>query len=340
MLEEILRQLFVDAFTKLYGQEPPMQQVNFQKTRPEFEGDVTIVVFPFVKIAKKSPEVMADELGKEIVAESEIISKYNVVKGFLNLLVSDNYWLTFFRDNHQDELFGRKQVSGKPIVVEYSSPNTNKPLHLGHIRNNLLGWSVSEIMKANGENVVRVNLVNDRGIHICKSMIAWQKWGDGCTPESTGKKGDHLIGDFYVLFDKHYKEEVKQLLPSNYDELSDEEKDKAKATAEEKSTLMQETREMLRKWEAGDKDIRQLWETMNQWVYDGFDVTYDRLGVSFVRRGDDGHRLSVYGTFLSVFVRRRGGGFVSHRKRGSLSFGRLGRSFFRTLKGVCRCAFP
>lgn len=281
MLEEILRQLFVDAFTKLYGQEPPMQQVNFQKTRPEFEGDVTIVVFPFVKIAKKSPEVMADELGKEIVAESEIISKYNVVKGFLNLLVSDNYWLTFFRDNHQDELFGRKQVSGKPIVVEYSSPNTNKPLHLGHIRNNLLGWSVSEIMKANGENVVRVNLVNDRGIHICKSMIAWQKWGDGCTPESTGKKGDHLIGDFYVLFDKHYKEEVKQLLPSNYDELSDEEKDKAKATAEENSTLMQETREMLRKWEAGDKDIRQLWETMNQWVYDGFDVTYDRLGVSF-----------------------------------------------------------
>ena len=281
MLEEILRKLFVDAFAKLYGQEPPVQQVNFQKTRPEFEGDVTIVVFPFVKIAKKSPEVMADELGKEIVAESEIISKYNVVKGFLNLLVSDNYWLTFFRDSHQDELFGRKQITGKPIVVEYSSPNTNKPLHLGHIRNNLLGWSVSEIMKANGENVVRVNLVNDRGIHICKSMIAWQKWGNGCTPESTGKKGDHLIGDFYVLFDKHYKEEVKQLLPSNYDELSDEEKDKAKATAEENSTLMQETREMLRKWEAGDKDIRQLWETMNQWVYDGFDVTYDRLGVSF-----------------------------------------------------------
>ena len=281
MLEEILRKLFVDAFTKLYGQEPPVQQVNFQKTRPEFEGDVTIVVFPFVKISKKSPEIMADELGKEIVAESEIISKYNVVKGFLNLLVSDNYWLSFFKDNHQNELFGRKQIAGSPIVVEYSSPNTNKPLHLGHIRNNLLGWSVSEIMKANGENVVRVNLVNDRGIHICKSMIAWQKWGNGCTPESTGKKGDHLIGDFYVLFDKHYKEEVKQLLPSNYDELSDEEKEKAKAAAEENSTLMQETREMLRKWEACDKDIRQLWETMNQWVYDGFDVTYDRLGVSF-----------------------------------------------------------
>ena len=281
MLEGILRQLFVNAFTKLYGQEPPVQQVNFQKTRPEFEGDVTIVVFPFVKMAKKSPEVMADELGREMVAGSEIISKYNVVKGFLNLLVSDNYWLSFFAENHQKELFGRKDIQGNPIVVEYSSPNTNKPLHLGHIRNNLLGWSVSEILRANGENVVRVNLVNDRGIHICKSMIAWQKWGDGCTPESTGKKGDHLIGDFYVLFDKHYKEEVKQLLPSNYDELSDDEKEKAKATAEENSTLMQETREMLRKWEAGDKDIRQLWETMNQWVYDGFDVTYDRLGVSF-----------------------------------------------------------
>lgn len=281
MLEEILRQLFIDAFRKLYGQEPPIQQVNFQKTRPEFEGDVTIVVFPFVKLSKKSPEVMADEIGKEILRESVIISKYNVVKGFLNLLVSDDYWLSFFAENHTNEYFGRKPIQGKPIVVEYSSPNTNKPLHLGHIRNNLLGWSVSEILKANGENVVRVNLVNDRGIHICKSMIAWQKWGDACTPESTGKKGDHLIGDFYVLFDKHYKEEVKQLLPENYDELSDDDKEKAKAEAEEKSTLMQETREMLRQWEAGDKDIRTLWETMNQWVYDGFDVTYDRLGVSF-----------------------------------------------------------
>ena len=281
MLEEILRQLFVNAFTKLYGQEPPVQQINFQKTRPEFEGDLTVVVFPFVKMAKKSPEVMADEIGREIVAESEIVSKYNVVKGFLNLLISDSYWLSFFAKNHNDEFFGRKQITGSPIVVEYSSPNTNKPLHLGHIRNNLLGWSVSEILRANGENVVRVNLVNDRGIHICKSMIAWQKWGEGCTPESTGKKGDHLIGDFYVLFDKHFKEEVKQLLPANYDELNDEEKEKAKAAAEENSVLMQETREMLRKWEAGDEEIRQLWETMNQWVYDGFDVTYDRLGVAF-----------------------------------------------------------
>ena len=281
MLEEILRQLFVNAFTKLYGQEPPVQQINFQKTRPEFEGDLTVVVFPFVKMAKKSPEVMADEIGREIVAESEIVSKYTVVKGVLNRLISDKYWLSFFAKNHNDEFFGRKQITGSPIVVEYSSPNTNKPLHLGHIRNNLLGWSVSEILRANGENVVRVNLVNDRGIHICKSMIAWQKWGEGCTPESTGKKGDHLIGDFYVLFDKHYKEEVKQLLPANYDELNDEEKEKAKAAAEENSVLMQETREMLRKWEAGDEEIRQLWETMNQWVYDGFDVTYNRLGVAF-----------------------------------------------------------
>ena len=281
MLEQILRQLFVDAFTKLYGQEPPAQQVNFQQTRPEFEGDVTIVVFPFVKLAKKSPEVMAEELGCKMVETSSIISKYNVVKGFLNLLVSDNYWLTFFAENHLNEYLGRKQIVGQPIVVEYSSPNTNKPLHLGHIRNNLLGWSVSEILRANGENVVRVNLVNDRGIHICKSMIAWQKWGNGCTPESTGKKGDHLIGDFYVMFDKHYKDEVKRLLPPGYDELSDDDKEKAKAEAEEKSVLMQETREMLRKWESGDAEIRQLWEMMNQWVYDGFDVTYKRLGVSF-----------------------------------------------------------
>ena len=281
MLELILKQLFVDAFKKLYGQEPPAQNVSFQKTRPEFEGDMTIVVFPFVKMAGKAPEALANELGTEMMRESNFIAKYNVVKGFLNLLISDSYWIDFMQKNHLNERFGRKEVSGKPVVVEYSSPNTNKPLHLGHIRNNLLGWSVSEILKANGENVVRVNLVNDRGIHICKSMIAWQKWGNGCTPESTGKKGDHLIGDFYVMFDKHFKEEVKSLLPANYDELSDEDKEKAKAEAENASPLMQETREMLRKWEAGDKEVRALWEMMNNWVYEGFDVTYKRLGVSF-----------------------------------------------------------
>ena len=281
MLELILKQLFIDSFKKLYGQEPPAENVSFQKTRPEFEGDVTIVVFPFVRMAKKAPEAIANELGEEMMKESDIVAKYNVVKGFLNLLISDSFWLGFMQKNHMNEQFGRKEVSGKPVVVEYSSPNTNKPLHLGHIRNNLLGWSVSEILKANGENVVRVNLVNDRGIHICKSMIAWQKWGDGCTPESTGKKGDHLIGDFYVMFDKHFKEEVKSLLPANYDELSDEDKEKAKAEAENASPLMQETREMLRKWEAGDKEVRALWEMMNNWVYEGFDVTYKRLGVSF-----------------------------------------------------------
>lgn len=281
MLELVLRQLFIDAFKKLYGQEPLAENVSFQKTRPEFEGDVTIVVFPFVRIAKKAPESIANELGEEMMKESDIVAKYNVVKGFLNLLIADSFWLGFMQKNHTNELFGRKEVSGKPVVVEYSSPNTNKPLHLGHIRNNLLGWSVSEILKANGENVVRVNLVNDRGIHICKSMIAWQKWGNGCTPESTGKKGDHLIGDFYVMFDKHFKEEVKSLLPANYDELSDEDKEKAKAEAENASPLMQETREMLRKWEAGDKEVRELWEMMNNWVYEGFDVTYKRLGVSF-----------------------------------------------------------
>ena len=281
MLEEVLRQLFIKSFSTLYGQEPPVQQVNFQKTRPEFEGDMTIVVFPFVKLAGRNPEQLANEMGAEMIKESDMIAKFNVVKGFLNLLISDKFWMDFFKANHENREFGRKPVSGKNVVVEYSSPNTNKPLHLGHIRNNLLGWSVSEIMKANGKRVVRVNLVNDRGIHICKSMLAWLKWGNGCTPESTGKKGDHLIGDFYVLFDKKFKEEVKTLLPANFAELSEKEQEEAKAKAEAESTLMQEAREMLRKWEANDPEVRHLWETMNQWVYDGFDVTYKRLGVSF-----------------------------------------------------------
>ena len=281
MLEEVLRQLFIKSFKTLYGQEPPVQQVNFQKTRPEFEGDMTIVVFPFGKLAGRNPEQLANEMGAEMIKESDMIAKFTVVKGFLNLLISDKFWMDFFKANHENRSFGRKPVSGKNVVIEYSSPNTNKPLHLGHIRNNLLGWSVSEIMKANGKNVVRVNLVNDRGIHICKSMLAWQKWGNGCTPESTGKKGDHLIGDFYVLFDKKYKEELKTLLPANFAELNEKEQEEAKAKAEAESTLMQEAREMLRKWEANDPEVRHLWETMNQWVYDGFDVTYKRLGVSF-----------------------------------------------------------
>ena len=258
-----------------------MQQVNFQKTRPEFEGDMTIVVFPFGKLAGRNPEQLANEMGAEMIKESDMIAKFNVVKGFLNLLISDKFWIDFFKENHENREFGRKPVSGKNVVIEYSSPNTNKPLHLGHIRNNLLGWSVSEIMKANGKKVVRVNLVNDRGIHICKSMLAWLKWGNGCTPESTGKKGDHLIGDFYVLFDKKFKEEVKSLLPADYDTLDEKAKEEAKAKAESESKLMQEAREMLVKWEANDHEVRHLWETMNQWVYDGFDVTYKRMGVSF-----------------------------------------------------------
>ena len=258
-----------------------MQQVNFQKTRPEFEGDMTIVVFPFGKLAGRNPEQLANEMGAEMIKESDMIAKFNVVKGFLNLLISDKFWMDFFKENHENREFGRKPVSGKTVVIEYSSPNTNKPLHLGHIRNNLLGWSVSEIMKANGKNVVRVNLVNDRGIHICKSMLAWQKWGNGCTPESTGKKGDHLIGDFYVLFDKKFKEEVNALLPADFNTLDEKAKEEAKAKAEAESPLMQEAREMLRKWEANDPEVRHLWETMNQWVYDGFDVTYKRMGVAF-----------------------------------------------------------
>ncbi len=281
MLEEVLRQLFIKSFKTLYGQEPPVQQVNFQKTRPEFEGDMTIVVFPFGKLAGRNPEQLANEMGAEMIKESEMIAKFNVVKGFLNLLISDKFWMDFFKANHENRAFSRKPVSGKNVVIEYSSPNTNKPLHLGHIRNNLLGWSVSEIMKANGKKVVRVNLVNDRGIHICKSMLAWLKWGNGCTPESTGKKGDHLIGDFYVLFDKKFKEEVKSLLPADYDTLDEKAKEEAKAKAEAESTLMKEAREMLVKWEANDSEVRHLWETMNQWVYDGFDVTYKRMGVSF-----------------------------------------------------------
>ena len=242
---------------------------------------MTIVVFPFVKLAGRNPEQLANEMGAEMIKESDMIAKFNVVKGFLNLLISDKFWTDFFKANHENREFGRKPVSGKNVVIEYSSPNTNKPLHLGHIRNNLLGWSVSEIMKANGKRVVRVNLVNDRGIHICKSMLAWLKWGNGCTPESTGKKGDHLIGDFYVLFDKKFKEEVKTLLPADFDTLDEKAKEEAKAKAEAESTLMQEAREMLVKWEANDPEVRHLWETMNQWVYDGFDVTYKRMGVAF-----------------------------------------------------------
>ena len=248
-----------------------MQQVNFQKTRPEFEGDMTIVVFPFVKLAGRNPEQLANEMGAEMIKESDMIAKFNVVKGFLNLLISDKFWMDFFKANHENREFGRKPVSGKNVVIEYSTPHTNKPLHVGQIRNNLLGWSVSEIMKANGKKVVRVNLVNDRGIHICKSMLAWLKWGNGETPETSGKKGDHLIGDYYVAFDKHYREEVKELMAQGMDE----------EQAKQEAPLIKEAHEMLVKWEQNDPEVRALWRKMNEWVYAGFDETYKALGVSF-----------------------------------------------------------
>ncbi len=261
------------AVKALYGQEVPEKMVQLQKTRSEFEGNLTLVVFPFVKMARKSPEQTGQELGEYLVANCDAISKYNVVKGFLNLSIADAAWLHLLADIDQDAHFGEKAVNeGSPLVmIEYSSPNTNKPLHLGHVRNNLLGWSLAQIMQANGNRVVKTNIVNDRGIHICKSMLAWLKWGNGETPESSGKKGDHLIGDYYVAFDKHYREEIKQLVAQGMDE------EKAKQEA----PLIKEAHEMLVKWEQNDPEVRALWEKMNNWVYAGFDETYQKMGVGF-----------------------------------------------------------
>ena len=262
-----------DAVKSLYGQEVPEKMVQLQKTRSEFEGNLTLVVFPFVKMARKSPEQTAQEIGQYIVDNCPAIEKFNVVKGFLNLCVGQGAWLKFLEDIDLDEHFGMKTAhEGSPLVmIEYSSPNTNKPLHLGHVRNNLLGWSLAQIMEANGNRVVKTNSVNDRGIHICKSMLAWLKWGNGETPESSGKKGDHLIGDYYVLFDKHYREEIKQLVAQGMDE------EKAKQEA----PLIKEAHEMLVKWEQNDPEVRTLWEKMNNWVYAGFDETYKKMGVGF-----------------------------------------------------------
>ncbi|MDR1814077.1 MAG: arginine--tRNA ligase [Tannerella sp.] len=263
------------AVKGLYGVEAEGQNL-LQKTRKEFSGHFTLVVFPFLKASRKSPEQTASEIGDYLKANyPALVAEYNVIKGFLNISVASECWVEALNDIAQAENYGNKPVrDDSPLVmIEYSSPNTNKPLHLGHIRNNLLGYSLSEIMKANGYKVVKTNIVNDRGIHICKSMLAWQKWGGGATPETTGKKGDHLVGDFYVLFDKHYKAELKDLKTK---ELTDEE-------AEAQSVLMAEAREMLRKWEAGDEEVRALWNRMNSWVYSGFDETYRRLGVNFDR---------------------------------------------------------
>jgi len=262
-----------EAVKALYGMDATEKMLQLQKTRSEFEGNLTLVVFPFVKAAKKSPEQTGQEIGEYLVQNCDAISKFNVVKGFLNLSIADSAWLTLLADIDADEHYGHRSVDeNSPLVmIEYSSPNTNKPLHLGHVRNNLLGWSLAQIMQANGNKVVKTNIVNDRGIHICKSMLAWQKWGNGETPETSGKKGDHLIGDYYVAFDKHYREEIKELMAQGMDE----------ETAKQEAPLMKEAHEMLVKWEQNDPEVRALWEKMNNWVYAGFDETYKKMGVSF-----------------------------------------------------------
>ena len=265
----------------LYGMDPNEKMLQLQKTRSEFEGNLTLVVFPFVKAAKKSPEQTAQEIGEYLVANCTAISKFNVVKGFLNLSIGEGAWLSLLQAMDQDDRFGMKPVhEDSPLVmIEYSSPNTNKPLHLGHVRNNLLGWSLAQIMEANGNKVVKTNIVNDRGIHICKSMLAWLKYGNGETPESSGKKGDHLIGDYYVAFDKHYREEVKELTAQFV--ASGLPAEQAEEKAKQEAPLIKEAHEMLVKWEQNDPEVRALWEKMNNWVYAGFDETYKKMGVSF-----------------------------------------------------------
>ncbi len=254
----------------LYG-ELTIEQLQLQKTRKEFEGDYTLVVFPLLKKSRKSPEMTANEIGEHLVAATPEIKSYNVIKGFLNLTLDSSFWADRFAEVVGDEQFGLAAPTGRVMMIEYSSPNTNKPLHLGHIRNNLLGYSVAEILKANGHTVIKANLVNDRGIHICKSMIAWQRYGEGETPASSGMKGDHLVGKYYVEFDKHYKAEIKELMAAG----------KSEEEAKKQAPIMLAAQEMLRKWEMGDEEVRALWTTMNGWVYEGFDVTYKALGVDF-----------------------------------------------------------
>ncbi len=269
------------AVKELYGQEVPAKMVQLQKTKREFEGSLTLVVFPFLKISKKKPEDTATEIGQWLKEHESSVEGFNVVKGFLNLTVSNAAWTGLLNAINADPTYGEKHVTAdSPLVmIEYSSPNTNKPLHLGHVRNNLLGWSLAQIMEANGNRVVKTNIVNDRGIHICKSMLAWLKWGNGETPETAGKKGDHLIGDYYVAFDKHYREEVKTLSAQYEAEGMDAEAATEKAKAE--APLIKEAHEMLVKWEQGDAEVRALWQKMNDWVYAGFDETYKALGVGF-----------------------------------------------------------
>lgn len=280
-IENAICSSVISVVKGLYGQDVPEKMVQLQKTRSNFEGNLTLVVFPFLKISKKNPEQTAQEIGEALVKECSAVAAFNVVKGFLNLTVAKEAWIGLLNDINADEKFGEKKVTdNSPLVmIEYSSPNTNKPLHLGHVRNNLLGWSLAQIMEANGNKVVKTNIVNDRGIHICKSMLAWLKWGNGVTPEQARKKGDHLIGDFYVAFDKHYRAECETLKAQYMQEGMDEEAAGEKAKAE--APLMKEAHEMLVKWEQGDKEVRSLWEKMNNWVYAGFDETYKALGVGF-----------------------------------------------------------
>ena len=280
-IEKEISSAVISAVSELYGQNIPENMVQLQKTKATFEGNLTLVVFPFLKISHKRPEETAEEIGRALVEKSKCIASFNVVKGFLNLVIAREAWVALLNDINANPHYGElKATANSPLVmIEYSSPNTNKPLHLGHVRNNLLGWSLAKIMEANGNRVIKTNIVNDRGIHIMKSMLAWMKWGNGCTPESTGKKGDHLIGDFYVLFDKHYKEECTQLKAQYIVEGLDE--DKAEARAKEEAPLIKEAHHMLVKWEQGDPEIRSLWQKMNNWVYAGFDDTYKALGVGF-----------------------------------------------------------
>ncbi len=270
-----------EAVKALYGQDVPESMVQLQKTKREFEGSLTLVVFPFLKISRKKPEDTAQEIGQWLQEHCDAVERFNVVKGFLNIVVAQKAWVSLLNAINADPLYGEKKVTDQSplVMIEYSSPNTNKPLHLGHVRNNLLGWSLAKIMEANGNRVVKTNIVNDRGIHICKSMLAWQKWGNGETPETSGKKGDHLIGDYYVAFDKHFREEVKTLKAQFVAEGMTDEAAEEKAKAE--SPLMKEAHEMLVKWENNDPEVRALWKKMNDWVYAGFDQTYKALGVGF-----------------------------------------------------------
>ena len=280
-MEKQLISAVVKAVSELYGQDVPESMVQLQKTKAGFEGNLTVVVFPFLKMSRKKPDLTAQEIGQWLVENCGVVDRFNAVGGFLNLVLSQTSWADMLLRIDADEHFGERQATdASPLVmVEYSSPNTNKPLHLGHIRNNLLGWSLAQILQANGNRVVKTNIVNDRGIHICKSMLAWLKYGNGETPESSGKKGDHLIGDYYVAFDKHYREEVKELKARFVAEGMDDEKAEEKAKAE--APLIQEAHAMLVKWEQGDPEVRALWEKMNGWVYAGFDETYQKLGVGF-----------------------------------------------------------